>query len=201
MFAYIRGLLTESAPGKIAIEANGIGYRVFVPVSLNAQLPSLGSELIIHVSFVVREFSQTLYGFLHQQERELFEALLNVSGIGPKIALSIISHLTVAELLQAMQNKDIQLICKVPGIGKKTAERMLIELKDKIAGAIGCCPDDFAIKLPPADPKMQTVNDAMSALINLGYTQVAAQKAVKKTMDEHDELDLSNLIAKSLKHI
>lgn len=200
MFAFIKGELVFSSPTNVIVEANGIGYRILIPTSNFSMLPQLGSAVFFHVSYIVREVSQTLYGFLHNLDRDLFEMLLNVSGIGPKLALSLIAHLSLQELRKAISNHDLALICKVPGIGKKTAERLIIELRDKLSTAFPHDPTEHSI--PLSDPKSQQITDAMNALINLGYNQITAQKAIKKTLHDHPEdIDLALLITHSLKHV
>lgn len=201
MIAYIKGNLSFANPLFVVIETGGIGYKIFIPASLFSKLPQLQEEIVLHTSFVIREMSQTLYGFLTEQERDLFEALMNVTGIGPKLALSIIGHLPGAELHHAISNHDIPTISKVPGIGKKMAERLIIEMRDKISTIINLNPSDFAVHAT-FDPRAQRVNDAMSALINLGYTQVTAQKAIKKTLKDLPETaDLSELITSALQNL
>jgi Holliday junction DNA helicase RuvA len=201
MYAYIKGKLSYTSPTYVIVEANGIGYQVHVPASLYGHLPSLDANILLYTSFIVREQSQALYGFLSANERDLFEQLLNISGIGPKTSLSLIGHLPAQALCQAIAANDSASICKVPGIGKKTAERLIIEMRDKISELSGIHPSDFAIQLK-GDPREQAIRDAMSALINLGYNQVTAQKAIKKTLGEMpDTIDLAQLITTSLQHI
>lgn len=199
MFAFIKGELVSSSPVTVIVETNGIGYKIWIPTSTFSQLPQLGNAVFFHVSYVVRELSHTLYGFLQASERDLFEVLLTVTGIGPKLALSVIGHLSPQELCQAIGNHNIAVICKVPGIGKKTAERLIIELRDKLPAAFSG-PSEHAIPVP--DPKSQKITDAMNALINLGYNQMTAQKAIQKTLQESaEELDLALLITSSLKYV
>lgn len=201
MFAYIKGKLAHSSPTTAIIETNGIGYRIAIPANLFAKLSNPGSDVLLHLSFVIRENSQALYGFSTEQERDLFEALLNVSGIGPKTALSVIGHLSGFELQQAIANDDIKTISKVPGIGKKTAERLIIEMRDKMGNVFSSTPSDFAV-YRAGDPKAQLIGDAMNALITLGYNQVVAQKAIKKTIEEQsDEIKLAELITLALRNI
>lgn len=201
MFAYIRGILMQTTPMHVVVETQNIGYKISIPASIYAELPQIGEPIILHLSFVVRELSQTLYGFFSEQERDLFEVLMNVSGIGPKTALSLIGHLSTHHLYEAISGEDIATICKVPGIGKKTAERLMIELRDKL-------PTLFKDKYPshtivsPQDPRTKTVQDAMSALIHLGYNQATAQKAIKKTLQAvPHSIDLTELITLSLRHV
>lgn len=201
MIAYIKGLLVQSTPLFVVIDVHGIGHKVFIPPSLLSKLPQLHQEVLLQTSFVVRELSQTLYGFLTIQDRDLFEALMGVSGIGPKLALSIIGHLPGQELYQAITNSRILVLSKVPGIGKKTAERLIIEMRDKIGNYISVDQNEF-VAHSYSDPMTQKINDAMSALINLGYNQVTAQKAIKKTLKDMPETaNLSELITAALKFI
>jgi Holliday junction DNA helicase RuvA len=201
MFAYIKGQLVYSSPTIAVLEANGIGYKICIPANLFARLPQLGCEAQLHTSFVVREQSQTLYGFSSGQERDLFETLLTVTGIGPKTALSLIGHLSAFELQHAISNGDLKAISRVPGIGKKTAERLIIEMRDKLGNLFTVDPSDLAV-YRVSDPKAQTIGDAMSALISLGYNQVVAQKAIKKTLnDQPEDIDLAALITCALKNI
>lgn len=203
MFAFIRGTLIEASLTFAIIEANGIGYKLFLPANLLPRLPQMGQQTLLHTSFVIRECSQALYGFLTSQDRDLFEGLLNVSGIGPKTALNLIGHMTLQELQSAVTNSDIKALSKVPGIGKKSAERLIVEMRDKISHFFSCDPSTLAVQMP-LDPRMQTINDAMSALIHLGYNQLTAQKAIKKSIQEFPEekkIELSALITTALKHV
>ncbi|MCB1113032.1 MAG: Holliday junction branch migration protein RuvA [Chlamydiales bacterium] len=201
MINYIRGTLTESTPTVATIEAHGLGYQVLIPASLFGELPATGNELLLYTSFVVREDSQKLFGFISKDERDLFEVLIGVSGIGPKTALSLIGHLPARQLCQAIQNNDIPAICKVPGIGKKSAERLIIEIRDRLPALCASDPSGFFVQTKN-DPRAQQIQDAMSALVNLGYTQNTAQKAIKKTLETiPDAIDLAELITLSLKNV
>lgn len=201
MFAFIKGKLVQANPLYVVVEANGVGYKISIGASTFAKIPMIESDILLYTSFVVREFSQALYGFISDQDRELFESLMNVSGIGPKSALSLIGHMDTYDLCQAISQQNIQQICKVPGIGKKTAERLVIEMRDKLPQFISVSEKDRKHYLP-TDPKMQIVSDAMSALINLGYNQMTAEKAIKKTLKDIPEgSDLPALITGALKNI
>ncbi len=202
MFEFIRGRLIQVSSAAAVIDVNGIGYKIFLPACHFTRFPELGGFVTLYTSFVVREFSHALYGFLSVMERDVFEILLNVSGIGPKIALSIVGHMPLANLQEAMTEGDVSLLCKVPGIGKKTAERMIIELRDKLTPILPRDVTDSNLQEPPSHPKNQMIKDAMSALINLGYNQMTAQKAIKKTLQgASEDIDLTMLITTSLKHV
>ncbi len=194
MYRYMKGTITAIREDHCLLEVQGIGYQILLAPGYAPKLSQ--KETFIHLSFVIREFSQALYGFLHEEERDLFELLLDISGIGPKLALSIVGHLPPHELKLALLNKDLQTLVKIPGIGKKTAERLLLELKGSSLNLIQV-DTTKSLKNPPL------LEDAVSALVNLGYSQQAAQRAVTKTYESFDEghIDLSELITDSLRNI
>ncbi|WP_068471438.1 Holliday junction branch migration protein RuvA [Candidatus Protochlamydia phocaeensis] len=201
MFAYLKGVLTLSQPSQAVVEVNGVGYILFIPSRVYGELPPLGQAVQFYTSFVVREFSHALYGFLSCQERDIFEVLMNISGVGPKLALSLIGHLSFAELQSAVINQNVPTLCRVPGVGKKTAERLIVELKDKLPSLAALDPSEYAVD-HQADPKAKHIQDAMLALINLGYNQTTAQKAVKQSLkDLSEDSDLATLIRVALKHV
>lgn len=189
----------QATPSEVVLDVGGIGYRILIPVSTYPRLPSLGENVLLHTSHVVREMSQTLYGFLSKEERSFFEKVTGVSGIGPKLALSLVAHLSIDEMQVAISRNDVAAICQVPGIGKKTAQRLIIELRDKCGKTP--LPSDFAIN-HKSDPQSQKVADGISALINLGYNQATAHKAITKSLSQLPEsIDLSALITDALKNI
>lgn len=201
MYAYIKGILTSAHATFAIVEAGGIGYKMFIPVNMFSRLPQCGSEVCLHTSFIVREQSQALYAFLSPQERDLFEALINVTGIGPKLALSLIGHMSLAEMQSAILGANTAALSRVPGIGKKTAERLIIELRDKAASFAPLDPVSHATNLK-SDSESQKIGDAMSALIHLGYNQIAAQKAIKKSLHDLPEgIGLAELITQALKNV
>ena len=209
MYSYIRGKLIEKNPIFVVLEASGIGYKLFVPISLLNKLPSLEEEVCLFTSFIVRELSQTLYGFFAKRERDLFEVLINVSGIGPKTALAMIGTLSSIELQQAIQMEDIATICKVPGIGKRSAERLIVELKDKLENVFGASQESVSsirsIDLEKDEgplASMYLVKDALNALVNLGYGQPVAEKSIKSVIQANKgEIDLPSLISLALKNL
>jgi Holliday junction DNA helicase RuvA len=169
MIGRLAGLLAEKSPPHVLIEVNGVGYDVDVPMSTFYNLPALGERVTLLTHFVVREDAQLLFGFLTAAERATFRELLKISGIGPRTALSILSGLSVTELAQAVAAQQGGRLVKVPGIGKKTAERLLLELKGKLA------PDLAA----PATVADDTQADIVQALIALGYNEREAAAALK----------------------
>lgn len=194
MYAYIKGILAEVKPTYVVVESYGIGYKIFTPVQA---LPEIGSEVKVHTTLVIRENSQSLYGFIRPEERTIFEVLLDISGVGPKLALSLIGHMSLTALQDAIQTEDTAVLKRVPGVGKKSAERLIIELRDKLPALF---PRD--IETVAAKPVSPLIQDAMSALVNLGYTQSQAEKALRKVLDQEGEsLPLSDLITMTLKSI
>jgi Holliday junction DNA helicase RuvA len=193
MFESIKGQLIDKTPLKAVVETNGIGYRLTTPLSAFSKLPASG-PVHLFLSQVVREDSNTLYAFLEKEERDLFEILITLSGIGPKTALSIIGHLEIGAFHRAISNADVKLLSKIPGLGKKTAEKLVIELRDKIKGVKG-----KAVHLSAADG---LIGDAMNALLNLGYSPMEAQKAVEAVVKEKaEEKDLGKIITMALQKI
>lgn len=201
MFAYITGKLIESGPQEVVIDVQGIGYRIFVPVNLLSQLPQVGNSIKLHTSFVIRENFQALYGFLSQSERLLFDTLINLNGVGPKLALSVIGHLPLESLREAVTRKDLTTVSRVPGIGKKMAERMVIELRDKLPALFSKEESQERSKGRLDSSSFQLCQDATSALMNLGYSQPKAQKALEVVLEGQPSLNLPNLIKEALKVI
>jgi Holliday junction DNA helicase RuvA len=169
MIAHLRGKLIAKHPNQAIVEAAGVGYDVTISVPTFSELGSIGSEVALHIHTHVREDAIALFGFLTPSEKQLFEKLLSVSGIGPKLAITILSGMAAADMVAGIRGNDIAKLTKIPGIGKKTAERMVLELRDKL--------QDFglAAAAPPASPMEE---DVLSALTNLGYQRPLAEKAV-----------------------
>lgn len=172
MIGRLKGFLAEKNPPQVLIDVNGIGYLVDVPMSTFYHLPELNKEVTLLTHMVVREDAQILYGFYTAQERETFRMLIKVTGIGPRSALGILSGLSVTDLAHAVATQEVGRLVKVPGIGKKTAERLLLELKGKIG-------DDLGIT-PTHEPQNSTQNDIMQALLALGYSEKDAKTALKQ---------------------
>ncbi len=198
MYEFIRGTLIASSPNRAVVEAGGMGYAIEIPLSTFSALPAAGESILLYLSFLVREDEQRLFGFLSQEERNLFETIRTVSGIGPKTALSLIGHLPRAELERAILQGSTSNLTRVPGIGKKIAERLIVELKDKLGkpGQVG----SFSSTTPQQASDLPS--DAISALINLGYPPLAASEAVRKAAEEGGtSLSLPLLITRSLRHV
>jgi Holliday junction DNA helicase RuvA len=170
MIALLRGRLLTKHPNQAVLDVNGVGYDVTIPVPAFSELPGLGSEVTMHIYTHVREDALALYGFLHPEDKRLFERLLTVSGIGPKMAITILSGMAVQDMTRAIRGNDVARLTKIPGIGRKTAERMVLELRDKL-------PESTADVT--AMPSLSAVEeDVLSALLNLGYQRPNAEKAV-----------------------
>lgn len=179
MIAFLHGKLVDALPTQVTVDVHGVGYEVLIPLSSYDKLPQPGHEVKLLTHLVVREDAHTLYGFVTPEERELFRLLINtVSGIGPKIALNILSGMNAVAFRGAVASGDVKALSQISGVGRKTAERIIVELRDKI-GAAGVWEAASAQRaLSPAD---QRVNDAVLALMALGFRQVEAHDAVRQT--------------------
>lgn len=171
MIGSIRGRLLEKNPPQILVETNGVGYEIDVPMSTLYNLPDIGAEVFLYTHYVVREDAELLFGFSTKAERSLFRLLIRISGIGPKIALSILSGISASILAQAVSQAEPGLLTRIPGVGKKTAERIVLELKGKIDIVVGSADS----QTPTSGAKA----DIISALVSLGYSEREALQAVK----------------------
>jgi holliday junction DNA helicase RuvA len=171
MIAHLRGRLLAKHPNQIVVETSGVGYEVNISVPTFSELPANGSEVALHIHTHVREDLIALYGFLRPAEKELFEKLMTVSGIGAKLAITILSGMAADEMVGAIRGNDVGRLTRIPGIGKKTAERMVLELRDKLPAAAGTS----TVAAPVMSPAEE---DVLSALVNLGYAPAAAEKAL-----------------------
>ncbi|HEX3103717.1 MAG TPA: Holliday junction branch migration protein RuvA [Terriglobales bacterium] len=171
MIAHLRGKLIARHPNQVIVDAMGVGYEVTISVPTFSELPVAGSEVSLHIHMHVREDQIALYGFLRPEEKHLFEKLISVSGIGPKLAITILSGMPTNEMTAAIRGNDVARLTKIPGIGRKTAERMVLELRDKLPAA--------ATDQVHVVPSLNAIQeDVLSALMNLGYQRAAAEKAL-----------------------
>ncbi len=192
MLEFIRGLLFSCSPDQAVVEAQGVGYKLQIPANVASKLSSVGTVVLLYCSHIVREDSETLYGFLDSEQRDLFELLIGISGIGPKTALNLVGRLQTTEIHQAVIMNDQAKLSSVPGIGKKTAERLIVELKGKKMST-------FVAK-SPLPSASSLVQDACAALLNLGFSQASAEKAVQKALEDFEgEPEISDLIASALR--
>jgi holliday junction DNA helicase RuvA len=198
MIAFLEGRLLFKSPESIIVSAQGVGYQVAVPLSSFYDLPSVEQGVRLHIHTHVRQDAILLFGFLTPQEKEIFLLLLGVSGIGPKVALNILSGISFLELGQALLAEDSARIQKIPGIGKKTAERIVLELKDKIKKvALGPFP-----AMARGEEEVTLFEDAVSALVNLGYARALAEKVLGQIKNESEEpISLEELLRKALKSL
>ncbi len=197
MIAHLKGQLLIKTPESIIIDAGGIGYEVFVPLSTFYNLPEKYENVSLHIYTHVREDALMLFGFQSQLEKSLFMMLISVSGIGPKLAVNILSGIGPQELLEAIANGDAVRLRSIPGIGKKTAERIALELKDKACKLTGF--QDIPTAPKPVQIRDTLTDDALSALVNLGYSTKVAEHAVQKAKAELVDGTLEEIIKKALK--
>ena len=183
MIAHLRGRLLSKQPQQAVVEAAGVGYDVAISVSTYTSLPAEGAEVALHIHTQVREDTLALYGFLDRNDKRVFERLITVSGVGPKLAITIQSGLAADRLVPALRAQDHATLTRIPGVGKKLAERLVVELKDKL--------DDMATAAPVLAAAGPAAEDVLSALVNLGYQRPSAQKAIEaavakeKSVGEH----------------
>lgn len=196
MIAYLRGTLLEKHPNQVIVEANGVGYEVTIPVSAYSSLPEKGTEVRLHIHTHVREDALALFGFVSPSDKALFEKLITVSGIGPKLAVTALSGLAAPELAAAIRAGSLEQLVRIPGVGKKTAERMVLELRDKLDLAGLPARADAARPKPAFDAVEE---DVLSALMNFGATRAAAEAAVTKARAGSEPGDFDALFRRALK--
>ncbi len=199
MIGRIQGkLLVKQAPD-IMVDVNGVGYELFVPMTTYYQLPEIGAEIQLHTHFVVREDAQLLYGFLQLDDRHMFRQLIRVNGVGPKMALAILSGMEINEFAELVMADDVAGLTKIPGVGKKTAERLIIEMRDRIKqmeiSDLDGSPEQTNDS--PAGSKRQHEKDAVAALVALGYSPQQASKTVSRVAK--DCTDSEQMIRHALK--
>jgi holliday junction DNA helicase RuvA len=201
MIGRLTGLVADKHAPDLLIDVNGVGYEVQMPLNSFYELPDEGHSTTVYTHFVVREDAQLLYGFSSKQERSLFRLLIKANGVGPKLGLTILSGLTTEQFVTCVETDDVTTLVKLPGVGKKTAERLLIEMRDRIK-ALNLTPE-FRPNAPVMTGEiMQKANefeDAVSALVSLGYSSQQANKAVKLVYKEGD--DSESLIRSALKNM
>jgi Holliday junction DNA helicase RuvA len=195
MIAHLRGKLIYKHPGQAIVEAGGVGYDVTISVPTFTALPSVGAETALHIHTQVSEDQMALFGFLELEEKRLFERLITVSGVGPKLAVKMLSGLSAERTVQAIRGQDHMQLVRIPGVGKKLAERLVVELKDKL--------DDFAVAPVPSGVQGPAVDDVLSALVNLGYQHASAEKAIEQAVAKDAALraDFDGLFRGALKVI
>ncbi len=198
MISFIEGKLESKNFNPVVVSTQGVGYEIFVSIYVCEKLPEAGSHVRLYTHHHVREDAQQLFGFLEKEEREFFRLLISVSGIGPKGAMGLLGGIRFMELQRAIVAEDVAKISSAPGIGKKTAQRLILELKGKISLMLKESP----LEVIPRDKDQEIWNEALLALVSLGYNQSTAQKALKKTAEKHQETQtLEELVRKSLNYV
>ena len=196
MIAFLRGKLLEKHPNQIIIDTAGVGYDVVIPISTFSALPDAGAEVALRIHTHVREDALALFGFLTTEEKALFEKLISVSGIGPSLAIKVLSGLATPTIIDAIRGGHVEQLVRIPGVGKKTAERMVLELKDKLDGLGGGALPAVSLK---SDTALNDVEqDVFSALVNLGCQRSAADAAVRKAKSAEPGLAFEPLFRKAL---
>ncbi len=186
MIGRLRGIILEKQPPQVLLEVNGVGYEVHMPMTCFYELPELNKEAVIFTQFVVREDAQLLFGFNDKQERALFRELIKTNGVGPKLALAILSGMSAQQFVSAVEREEIATLIKLPGVGKKTAERLVVEMKDRFKGMSGDLFNPSSIDVPisssapSAVPAEDPEAEAASALVALGYKPQEASRMVSK---------------------
>ncbi len=186
MIGSLRGIVLARRPDNVIIDVNGVGYQVQLPLNVLADLPEEGKEVFLHIYTHVREDALQLFGFTSEDEKKIFMVLLGISGIGPKMALNILSGLSHEEFLNAIDTEDIAMLCRIPGLGKKTAQRLILELREKLPSSTGI--------------KDRIFEDTLSALMNLGYKRNIAQEFLEKSYKQGFN-DIEGLLKETLKQL
>ena len=197
MIAHINGRLLEKQPNRIIVDVNGVGYDLFVPLSTFYGLGEPGAGVALRVHTHVREDALALYGFATRLEQDLFERLIGISGIGPKLALAVLSGLEPTELMRAIERGDVAQLTGIPGVGKKTSERIVLELKDRLPRAIPAAP----ASVEGAEPASAVRDDVLSALTNLGYHRPLAEKAVATALKAVPDGGFERTLKQALREI
>jgi len=181
VFAYLKGIVIHKDPTSIVLDVNGIGYQISIPLSTYERLPGINQSAKLLIHFQVREDAQTLYGFHTQEEKDLFLNLINISGIGPKMAITILSGATPAQFKNRIVAGDVNALTLIPGIGMKTAKRIIVELREKLVGVDDSIPGDAGFIIDSKDS-----DEALKALLSLGYRRTEALNAIKRALKELD---------------
>src|SRR5450759_5354847 len=200
MIALISGKIAYKGISHVIVDTQGVGYRIFIPLTTFYELPAAGQNVTLHIHTHVKQDAINLFGFYTLQEKELFQLMISVSGIGPKIAMNILSGISAQELLRAISRGDVGKLVSIPGVGKKMAERLILELKEKVIKKM------LMEKMPAADDQHKAneiiIEDVLSALVNLGYKSNTAKDALDKVLQSSEkELVMDQLLKKTLKII
>jgi Holliday junction DNA helicase RuvA len=197
VIAFLRGKLLEKHPNQIIVETGGVGYDVVIPISTFSALPDSGAEVKLRIHTHVREDALALFGFLTSEEKTIFEKLISVSGIGPTLAIKVLSGMATSDLTAAIRNGHVEQLVRIPGVGKKTAERIVLELKDKLEGVAAAAAAGVPA-MAAASALSVIEQDVMSALLNLGCNRAAAEAAVRKAKTSGAPAEFEPLFRRSL---
>ena len=198
MIAYLSGKLLEKDANVVIIDVNGVGYEVSIPLSTFYELGEVDADVSLRIQTIVREDAFQLFGFKTIREKELFLLLISVSGIGPKSAITALSGMSADEIISAIRTNNLARLNSIPGVGKKTAERLVIELRDKITKLSAIAGEEMKSEGIPITSGDVVLDDAISALTNLGYQRAAAEKAINQAMQEGTEMSVQKLLRRSL---
>jgi Holliday junction DNA helicase RuvA len=199
MIAFLTGTILEKTPSALIVEVHGIGYQIFIPLNTFYRLPEVKESVSLHIHTHVREDALQLYGFLSPLEKELFLLLLGISGVGPKVALGILSGMELMELVQALRDGNVDRLRAIPGVGPKTAGRLVLELREKVNAL---SPAGLQTPISTGSESDKIKEDALSALVNLGYHRIEAKRIVDKIAEETaDSESVEGLIKKALKKL
>ena len=186
MIAFLRGKLLSKKPDSITIDVSGVGYMVLVPLNTLSLLPEEGNNISLHIYTHVREDTLQLYGFSSEDEKKIFITLIGITGIGPKMALNILSGISHDDLIRAIETEDVAYLCRIPGLGKKTAHRLILELREKLPSS--------------REPADRVFEDTLSALVNLGYKKTVARQSLEKAYRKGFH-DIEGLLKEALKYL
>ena len=196
MIGRLQGKLLAKQPPQLLVDVNGVGYEVDAPMSTFYQLPGIGETVVLHTHLVVREDAQLLYGFYSESERQLFRSLIKINGVGPKLALTALSGISFEEFTRCVMDDDAKALTALPGVGKKTAERLIIELRDKIGKELDAVLPSITGARSLTEHQASPVSDAVSALVSLGYKAQEASRMVRSV--ETEGLSTEDIIRESL---
>jgi holliday junction DNA helicase RuvA len=201
LIAHLSGLLLSKHPNSVIVDVNGVGYEITIPLSTFYDLSEEGTAVALRIHTHVREDALQLFGFRTEREKKLFLLLTSVSGIGPKLAITILSGMSADELIPAIRNNELARLVNIPGVGKKTAERLVLELKDKLSALSSPELEEQYRLAGGATSKNSITDDIVSALVNLGFQRAAAEKAVNATMQENPDANFSQLTKLSMRKL
>jgi Holliday junction DNA helicase RuvA len=199
VIAHLSGTLLLKQPNTVVIDVNGVGYEVTIPVSTFYDIGEVGEPVSLRIYTYVREDTLQLFGFRTGREKDLFLRLTSVSGIGPKLGITILSGMNAEELIPAIRRNDLGRLTAIPGIGKKTAERLVIELRDRLANLAGPESEDEMIAVPSAGGPEAVRDDTIAALLSLGYQRSQAEKAVARVLEQEQDRSIEHVLRQSLK--